>query len=175
MRPGRRAAGAPRTDLLPSRRTRWSCSTGWAGLAGEGSNTSRRRHAFRRLPESALELRQAVSRLERSDEYRVLLHTAWRQPGAGGGRVPGVRLSTLRGAAAAGRFARGSGAAAAVEGTIRLRRQRSVYVDADLEFGSLEPRPASAGEEAVDGAAARDEGASPDIARKGTVWPRDRL
>ena len=136
---------------------------GLGGLAGEGSNASRRRHAFRRLPESALELRQTVSRLERSDEYRVVLHTAWRQPGAGGGRAPGVRLSTLRGAAADGRFARGSGAAAAaVEGTIRLRRQRSVYVDADLAFGSLEARPASAGEETADGAAARDEGASGD-------------
>ena len=33
------------------------------GLAGEGSGSSRRRHAFRRLPDSALELRETVSRL----------------------------------------------------------------------------------------------------------------
>ena len=71
----------------------------------------------------------------------MVLHAAWRQPVARGGRAPGVRLSTLRGGAADGRFARESGAPA-VEGTIRLRRQRFPYVDVDLAFGSLEARPA---------------------------------
>ena len=109
--------------------------------SGEASDASRGRRAFRRLPDSALELHQTVDRLERSDEYQVLLHAAWRQPEARGRRAPGVRLSTRRGGAADGRFARGSGEAA-VEGTIRLRRQRFLYVDADLAFGNLEARPA---------------------------------
>ena len=115
-----------------------------AGLppSGEASDASRSRQAFRRLPDSTLELRQAMERLERSDEYRVLLHAAWRQPEARGRQAPGVRLSTLRGAAADGRFARRSGGETAVEGTIRLRRQRFLYVDADLAFGNLEARPA---------------------------------
>ena len=137
-------------------------------LGGEATGGAGRRHAFRTLAVSALELGEVVNRLERSDEYQVLLHTAWRQPGYRPGRAPGVRLGSLRGAAADGRFITAPGAD--VEGTLRLWRRRFLYVDVDLAFGGIEAwSVGSQGVGAEPNAAREGEGASPADGRGGRL------
>ena len=104
-------------------------------LTGEAAG-SKRRHAFRMLPASALDLVTAVDRLDRSDDYRVLLHVGWHQPGFRSNDASGVHLSTLRGLIADDRFAAAPGEA--VDGTVRLWRRRFLHVDADVAFGDIE-------------------------------------
>ena len=88
------------------------------------------------LPASALDLVTAVDRLDRSDDYRVLLHVGWHQPGFRSNNASGVHLSTLRGLIADDRFAAAPGEA--VDGTVRLWRRRFLHVDADVAFGDIE-------------------------------------
>ena len=108
-----------------------------AALApGDEAGGAGRRHAFRALPASELDLGAAASRLDRSGAYRVLLHVGWRQPGSPPGAAPAVHLGALQGLASDGRFAAAPGEA--VEGTIRLWRRRFLHVDADLAFGDVE-------------------------------------
>lgn len=97
---------------------------------------SKRRHAFRALPPSALGLGSAVDRLERSNDYRVLLHVGWHQPGFSDDDAPGVHLNTLRSLALDDRFAGAAGEE--VEGTVRFWRRRFLHVDVDLGFGDIE-------------------------------------
>ena len=97
---------------------------------------SRRRHAFRTLPASALDLGAVVDRLDRSDDYRVFLHVAWHQPGFSNDDAPRVHLGTLRGLASEERFA--GGAREDVQGTVRFWRRRFPHVDIDLAFGAIE-------------------------------------
>ena len=95
-----------------------------------------RRHAFRALPDPALDLGAAVDRLERDGEYRVLLHVGWHQPGFPIGEAPGVHLSTPRGLGSQhGLPAAGN---EAVDGTLRLWRRRFLHADADFAFGEIE-------------------------------------
>ena len=108
---------------------------GGLDLTGEAVD-SKRRHAFRMLPASALDLVEAVDRLDRSDDYRVLLHVGWHQPGFRSDDAPGVHLSTLRGLVSDDRFAAAPGEA--VDGTVRLWRRRFLHVDADVAFGDIE-------------------------------------
>lgn len=104
--------------------------------AGDDAGGSSRRHAFRALPASQLELGAAAARLDRNDAYRVLLHVGWRQPGSSRGNAPAVHLGTLRGGVGDGRFTAAPGEA--VEGTIRLWRRQFLHVDLDLAFGDVE-------------------------------------
>ena len=97
---------------------------------------SARRHAFRTLPAASLDLGATVDRLDRSDDYRVLLHVGWHQPGFSDDDAPGVHLGTLRGLAAQDRFGAASGEE--VEGTVRFWRRRFLHVDVDLAFGEVE-------------------------------------
>ena len=95
-----------------------------------------RRHAFRTLPATALDLGAAVDRLERTGEYRVMLHVGWRQPGFPIDEAPGVHLSTPRGIGSqAGLTANDK---AGIDGTVRLWRRRFLHVDADIAFGDIE-------------------------------------
>ena len=108
-----------------------------AGLApADRATDSKRRHAFRTLPASALDLGAVADRLDRSNDYRVLLHIAWRQPGFRYDEAPGVHLSTLRGLVSDDRFTAEPGEA--VDGTVRVWRRRFLHVDADLAFGDIE-------------------------------------
>lgn len=43
--------------------------------------TTEQKQGFRALPSSSYRLLQEIKSLESSNQYRVLLHTAWRQPG----------------------------------------------------------------------------------------------
>ena len=104
--------------------------------AGDDTGGSGRRHAFRALPASQLELGAAAARLDRNDAYRVLLHVGWRQPGSSRGNAPAVHLGTLRGGVGDGRFTAAPGEA--VDGTIRLWRRQFLHVDLDLAFGDVE-------------------------------------
>lgn len=104
-------------------------------LVGEAKG-SNRRHAFRSLPASKLELTAAADRLDRAADYRVLLHVGWRQPGSRRDDAPAVHLDTLRGLSPGARFAAAPGEA--VDGTIRLWRRRFLHVDTDLAFGDVE-------------------------------------
>ena len=108
-----------------------------AALApGDGGAGASRRHAFRTLPASELDLSEAADRLDRSDAYRVLLHVGWRQPGLPPDEAPAVNLDSFRGLASGNRFAAAPGEA--VGGTIRLWRRRFLHVDTDLAFGEIE-------------------------------------
>ncbi len=102
---------------------------------GEGSG-SNRRHAFRALPASELELTATADRLDRTDAYRVLLQVGWRQPGFPYDDAPAVHLGTLRGLVSDDRFTAAPGEA--VDGTVRLWRRRFLHVDTDLAFGDIE-------------------------------------
>lgn len=104
---------------------------------GDEAGGSGRRHAFRALPASKLELGAAAARLDRNDAYRVLLHVGWRQPGSSRGDAPAVRLGTLRGLVPDGRFAASAAPGESVEGTIRLWRRQFLHVDVDLAFGDV--------------------------------------
>ena len=97
---------------------------------------SARRHAFRTLPAASLDLGSAVERLDRSDDYSVLMHVGWHQPGFSDDDAPGVHLGTLRSLAAQDRFGAASGEE--VEGTVRFWRRRFLHVDVDLAFGEVE-------------------------------------
>ena len=97
---------------------------------------SGRRHAFRALPASSLDLGAAVDRLDRSNDYRVLMHVGWHQPGFSDDDAPGVHLSTLWSLVAEDRFGAASGEE--VEGTVRFWRRRFLHVDVDLSFGDIE-------------------------------------
>lgn len=108
-----------------------------AALApGDGGAGANRRHAFRALPASELDLSGAADRIDRSDAYRVLLHVGWRQPGFPPDDAPAVRLDSSLGLASGSRFAAAPGEA--VGGTIRLWRRRFLHVDTDLAFGEIE-------------------------------------
>ena len=104
-----------------------------AGLPA-GSN---RRHAFRTLPASALDLGAVADRLDRSNEYRVLLHLGWNQPGFSDDEAPAVHLSTLGALAGAEDRSAGTGREE-VEGAVRFWRRRFLHVDVDLSFGDIE-------------------------------------
>ena len=127
-----------------------------AGLPA-GSN---RRHAFRTLPPSTLDLGAVADRLDRSNDYRVLLHVGWNQPGFSDDEAPAVHLSTL-GALAGGEERSAVTGAEEVEGAIRFWRRRFLHVDVDLSFGDIEawrerregaaPAAARPGESAVPG------------------------
>ena len=93
---------------------------------GDEAGGSGRRHAFRALPASKLELGAAAARLDGNDAYRVLLHVGWRQPGSSRGDAPAVRLGTLRGGIGDDRFTAAPGES--VEGTIRLWRRQFLCV-----------------------------------------------
>ena len=97
---------------------------------------SKRRHAFRTLPASSLGLGAVADRLDRSNDYRVLLHVGWHQPGFSDDDAPAVHLGTLRGLALENRFAAASGEEA--EGTVRFWRRRFLHVDVDFAFGDVE-------------------------------------
>ena len=103
---------------------------------GEAAGGSKRRNAFRRLPDSALDLGSVVDRLERSSDYRVVLHVGWRQPGFPVDDAPGVHLVSPRGIGTGSRH--GTAAHEGVDGTVRLWRRRFLHVDADLAFGDIE-------------------------------------
>ena len=103
---------------------------------GEGAGGTKRRHAFRRLPASTLDLGAVVDRLERSGDYRVLLHVGWRQPGFPVDDAPGVHLVTPFRVGAGSRL--GAAGGEGVDGTVRLWRRRFLHVDADLAFGDIE-------------------------------------
>ena len=104
-----------------------------AGLP-DGSN---RRHAFRTLPASALDLGAAADRLDRSNDYRVLLHVGWNQPGFSDDEAPAVHLGTLGSLAGAEERSAGT-AGEEVEGAVRFWRRRFLHVDVDLSFGDIE-------------------------------------
>ena len=97
---------------------------------------SKRRHAFRTLPATALVLGTTVDRLDRSSDYQMLMHVGWHQPGFSDDDAPGVHLGTLRSLAAVDRFGRAT--AEEVEGTVRFWRRRFLHVDVDLAFGDVE-------------------------------------
>ena len=105
-----------------------------AGGLPAGSN---RRHAFRTLPASALDLGAVADRLDRSNDYRVLLHVGWNQPGFSDDEAPAVHLSTLGSLAGVEKRSAGPGGEE-VEGAIRFWRRRFLHVDVDLSFGDIE-------------------------------------
>ena len=108
------------------------------GLDADGlPDGSNRRHAFRTLPPSALDLGAVADRLDRSNDYRVLLHVGWNQPGFSDDEAPAVHLGTL--GALAGAEERSAGTdGEEVEGAIRFWRRRFLHVDVDLSFGDIE-------------------------------------
>ena len=108
------------------------------GLDADGLATgSNRRHAFRTLPPSGLDLGAVVDRLDRSNDYRVLLHVGWNQPGFSDDEAPAVHLSTLGALAGAEERSAGPGGEE-VEGAVRFWRRRFLHVDVDLSFGDIE-------------------------------------
>ena len=108
------------------------------GLDADGlPDGSNRRHAFRTLPPSALDLGAVADRLDRSNDYRVLLHVGWNQPGFSDDEAPAVHLGTLGALAGAEERSAGTGGEE-VEGAIRFWRRRFLHVDVDLSFGDIE-------------------------------------
>ena len=108
------------------------------GLGADGLPAgSNRRHAFRTLPATALDLGAVADRLDRSNDYRVLLHVGWNQPGFSDDEAPAVHLSTLGALAGAEERSAGPGGEE-VEGAVRFWRRRFLHVDVDLSFGDIE-------------------------------------
>ena len=108
------------------------------GLDADGRPAgSNRRHAFRALPPSALDLGTVADRLDRSNDYRVLLHAGWNQPGFSDDEAPAVHLGTLGALAGAKERSAGPGGEE-VEGAVRFWRRRFLHVDVDLSFGDIE-------------------------------------
>ena len=108
------------------------------GLDADGLPAgSNRRHAFRTLPPSALDLGAVADRLDRSNDYRVLLHVGWNQPGFSDDEAPAVHLGTLGALAGAEERSAGPGGEE-VEGAVRFWRRRFLHVDVDLSFGDIE-------------------------------------
>ena len=108
------------------------------GLDADGLPAgSNRRHAFRTLPPSALDLGAVVDRLDRSNDYRVLLHVGWNQPGFSDDEAPAVHLGTL-GALAGAEERSADPGGEEVEGAVRFWRRRFLHVDVDLSFGDIE-------------------------------------
>ena len=107
------------------------------GLDADGLPAgSNRRHAFRTLPPSALDLGAVADRLERSNDYRVLLHVGWNQPGFSDDEAPAVHLGTL--GALAGAEERSAGRGGGGGRAVRFWRRRFLHVDVDLSFGDIE-------------------------------------
>lgn len=130
------------------------------GLDADGPPAgSNRRHAFRTLPPSALDLGAVAERLDRSNDYRVLLHVGWNQPGFSDDEAPAVHLGTLGALAGAEERSAGPGGEE-VEGAVRFWRRRFLHVDVDLSFGDIEAWWDRKGRE-------RKEGAAPAAARPG--------
>ena len=78
-----------------------------------------------------------ADRLDRSNDYRVLLHVGWNQPGFSDDEAPAVHLGTL--GALAGSEERTAGPGwEDVEGAVRFWRRRFLHVDVDLSFGDIE-------------------------------------
>jgi len=119
---------------------------------------SGRYHAFRTLPAASLDLGAAVDRLDRSNDYRVLMHVGWHQPGFPDDDAPGVHLGTLRSLAAEDRFGRAAGEE--VEGTVRFWRRRFLHVDVDLAFGEVAAWRQREHRAATDAPAVRERAAS---------------
>ena len=108
------------------------------GLDADGLPAgSSRRHAFRTLPPSALDLGAVAQRLDRSNDYRVLLHVGWNQPGFSDDEAPAVHLGTLGALARAEEPSAGPGGEE-VDGAVRFWRRRFLHVDIDLSFGDIE-------------------------------------
>ncbi len=103
---------------------------------GEPTASPRKRRAFRMLPGTAFALRPEAARLDASRAHRVLLHVAWQQPGFPPKDAVAVHLGTVRGATSDARFAAGPGEA--VDGIVRIWRQRFVHVEAEIAFGDAE-------------------------------------
>ena len=121
-----------------------------------------RRHAFRMLPESSFRLRATAARLERTGEYRVILHVAWHQPGFPRNEAPAVHIGTAQGLALGERFAGDAGVA--IDGTIRLWRRRFPHIEADLWYGqrqALRRQPAPGPIEGMGGAAGDEDRPAP--------------
>lgn len=79
---------------------------------------------FQQLDDTALTLRSAASRLAAAPGYRPLLHLAWRQPVTAQADAPAVHVASATGAEAA----------PALDGLVRVSRNRFLHIDLDLLY-----------------------------------------
>lgn len=93
---------------------------------------------FQQLDDASFALKGATAKLTASPNYRPLLHLAWRQPVTAQADAPAVHVYSDETAAPPEEKA----AAKAIEGSIRISRNRFLHVDVDLlyrETGSSAP------------------------------------
>ena len=102
--------------------------------------------AFQSLPSRELKLSGVFRRLQNLSAYQPILHVGWRQPGFGQSRARSVYISdkpsTVIDAAmdVSAVMVKPSPSAMRVEGTVRVRTGRLLYVDADfLSYGANSP------------------------------------
>ena len=91
---------------------------------------------YRLAPPSRYRLAGAYQSLRASHDYRPILYTAWEQPGSGEGPARAVHLAQISGAASmgAGEGADQAAAGKIVDGTVRVRSGRFLYVDVDMAW-----------------------------------------
>lgn len=110
--------------------------------------------AYRVVPPSRYRLGGVQGSLRSSPDYRPLLHVAWEQPGSGEGPSRYVRLQRpnepgVDGAPAVHEAGDLPAHAPVLDGTVRVRSGRLLFVDMDIaylpEAGALDPGSAAAG------------------------------
>jgi len=137
-----------RTGSAGAHAEHWRADPGRPELAravelSAGAGTA---HAYSAAARSEYALRGAAARLENSGAYRVLMHTAWRQPGFGRNRARPIHLRSgpklldqtgARAQGSSGTSTRSTSIAASragAEGTVRLYRSRYLHFEADLLY-----------------------------------------
>jgi Peptidoglycan-binding protein, CsiV len=102
--------------------------------------------AFQSLRLSELKLSGVFRRLKQLSAYEPILHVGWRQPGFGGRRARSVYISDKPGTSTdtrtdtTGVMPEPAPAARTIEGTVRIRVGRLLYVDTDfVDYGGESP------------------------------------
>ncbi len=108
----------------------------------EGSNAESLNLPYRRLASAELNLKPITSKLARSGQFRVLVHTAWQQPGFSNKRARPVHIRSA---------ASGIETQPELKGWVKLSRARYLHMDVDLFLRAAEtlavqrPRPTGTG------------------------------
>ncbi len=115
----------------------------YAELSSDGSVDERH---YRQLSGDALRLREVAQRLERSDQYEVLVHSAWRQPGLGNSEAAAIPLPLGSSPQSADEPVNGNGGSdlpvvlgperlpEGLSGYVRVYRERFLHAELDLRY-----------------------------------------
>jgi len=114
----------------------------------ELGTTAEQKFGFRTQPKSGYRLLQEIKSLENSNQYRVLLHTAWRQPGLETQSALPVHLTAEIKPASppattpASAVSTMEASSKTLEGTVKIILGRFLHTEVDLIYRDTQPIPA---------------------------------